>query len=133
MSSGNLQVFAGKIKELIQQKGGITKTPADGSEAIVVKEQKVGMNYTISVAIGMVRAINVRYFEIQGKVFDDTFREFTDSVMRIEPKAIATTKGADYVCAEFPPGIIRAADEATWAGNLKDLQNLITLLENYNP
>ena len=82
-----------KIKTACGSKAVINPNPPNGSEAITIKENKVGAKYSVSVAVGKVFSINTRYFETQGNVYTDTFERWEDSNLRIEPKAISTTKG----------------------------------------
>jgi hypothetical protein len=119
-----------KIKDLMQARGTINVHPENGLEAIVVKEQLMGKSYTATVAVGITGGFGgVRYFEVQGNVWEDSFNRFNDSSYRIEPNAISRTKGASYMCVIMPQGFIRKVDEAKWAGNFNGLDDLITLLE----
>jgi hypothetical protein len=128
--SANLEPWVNKIKKLMEEKGTIVKHPENGVDAIVVREEKMGNSYSVSIGIGVVSSINVRYFEIRGHIFDDTFNSFSDSVLRIEPKAITSSRGRSYLCATID-GIVRVADEAKWADKLVKLSDLEPILANY--
>ena len=117
------------IHALMETKGRVMATPDNNAEVVVIKESRIGTSQSIGVAVGKVSAISNRYFDVRGKVFDDTFNRFSDNSMRIESIKIAT-KGAKFFCAVFPPGLIRAVDEATWTEKFVTLADLITLLEN---
>ena len=118
------------IHALMETKGRVMATPDNNAEVVVIKETRIGTSQSISVAVGKVSAISNRYFDVRGKVFDDTFNRFSDNSMRIESIKIASTKGAKFFCAVFPSGLIRAVDEATWTEKFVTLADLIFLLEN---
>jgi hypothetical protein len=130
-----------QIKILIKEKGTIHQEPKDGVEAIVVREEhfaggkkmsEMSDKYSASIGIGIIQSSisTTRYFDVLGKVYNDTLNSFSDSNLRIEPKVVATTKGVEYVCAVFEPGLIRAVDEAVWHKKFKNLNDLIEILEN---
>ncbi len=121
-----------QIKNLIKEKGTIHQEPNDGVEAIVVREEHFSGKYSASVGIGLINSSvsTTRYFDCRGKVYNDTLNSFSDSNLRIEPKVVATTKGLEYVCAVFEPGLIRAVDEAVWHNKFNSLDDLIEIIEN---
>ena len=126
-----------QIKNLIKEKGTINQEPENGVEAIVVIEEHfsgakgIG-KYSAAIGIGLINSSvsTTRYFDCRGKVYNDTLNSFSDSNLRVEPKAFATTKGLGYVCAVFKPGLIRAVDEALWHNKFNNLNDLIEILEN---
>lgn len=118
-----------QIHTLLEEKGELTPHPDNNAEVVAIKETRIG-SYTVSVAVGKVSAISNRYFDVRGQVFDDSFNRFSDNSLRIEPKQITSTKGVQYFCFVFKPGLVRAMDEATWAEKFTSLEDLITLLEN---
>src|SRR5271157_3167615 len=93
-----------KIKEASKSKAELNANPANGVEAITIKETKLGNKYSVAVAVGKIFSINARYFETQGYLFTDLFERWEDSNLRIEPKTIATTRGNTYSCFVFPDG-----------------------------
>ena len=125
----NIQVAMQKIKELLEEKGKIVKIPENGKEIVLLKEQKIKATYSASVGVGVASSINIRYFDVRGHIYDEDFRKFSDSSMRIEPKSVSTTKGLSYIVAEFPDGLVRAADEAKWGDALNNLEDFIKVLE----
>jgi hypothetical protein len=125
----NIQLAISKIKELIAAKGILNLNPENGAQAVVVREQKLGTTYSAGVAVGRIQAINVRYFDVQGFVYEDTFAKWDESNLRIEPKTINRTKGLSYTAAVFTKDIVRATDEAKWADKFKNLEDFIEVLE----
>ena len=133
-----IEPFVKQIKDLIKKKGEIIQEPKDGVEAIVVREEhfaggkKMSDKYSASIGIGIIQSSisTTRYFDVRGKVYNDTLNAFSDSNLRIEPKVVATTKGVEYVCVVFEPGLIRAVDEAVWQNKFNNLNDLIEVLEN---
>lgn len=133
-----IEPFVKQIKDLIKEKGTINQEPKDGVEAIVIREEHFagGKNmsdkYSVSIGIGIIQSSisTTRYFDVRGKIFNDTLHIFSDSNLRIEPKVVATTKGVEYMCAVFEPGLIRAVDEALWHNKFNTLNDLIEILEN---
>jgi len=132
-----IEPFVKQIKDLIKEKGEIIQEPKDGVEAIVVREEhfaggKKMDKYSASIGIGIIQSSisTTRYFDVRGKVYNDTLHAFSDSNLRIEPKVVATTKGVEYVCSVFKPGLIRAVDEAVWHNKFINLNDLIEVLEN---
>lgn len=121
-----------QIKELIKEKGAINQEPEDGVEAIIVREEHYSGKYSAAIGIGLINSSisTTRYFDVRGKIYNDTLNSFSDSNLRVEPKAFATTKGLEYVCAVFKPGLIRAVDEALWHNKFNNLNDLIEILEN---
>ena len=119
-----------QIRILLEKRGNLTPHPENNAEVIVIKETQIGSSYSSSIAVGKVSVISNRYFDVRGKVFDDTFNRFSDNYLRIEPKKITGTKGMQYVCAVFKPGLMRAVDEASWSEKFVSLTDLIILLEN---
>ena len=121
-----------QIKELIKEKGTINQEPEDGVEAIIVREERFSGKYSASIGIGLINSSisTTRYFDVNGKIYNDTLHTFSDSNLRIEPKVFATTKGLQYLCAVFEPGLIRAVDEALWHHKFSNLNDLIVVLEN---
>ncbi len=118
-----------ELKKLLGIKGTIKSFPQSGEEAICVKEQQIGENYSVVVAVGRVSAISSRYFDVQGQLFSDTFQSFMENSLRIEPKLISMGRGQKYSCAVFVPGLIRKIDEAIWADKFHDLKDLIRILQ----
>lgn len=120
------------IKSLLKKKAKNTPFPQNGAEAIVIQEQNIDSSFTFSVGVGIIKSneSTSRYFDVQGRVFDDTMHKFYPSNLRIEPKQIATTKGLEYSCGVFEPGLIRAVDEADWSQKFATLDHLIEVLEN---
>ena len=118
-----------ELKKLLGTKGIIKSFPQSGEEAICVKEQQIGENYSVLVAVGRVSAISARYFDVQGQLFSDTFQSFMENSLRIEPKLISMGRGQKYSCAVFVPGLIRKIDEAIWADKFHDLKDLIRILQ----
>ncbi|MHA1721016.1 MAG: hypothetical protein ACTSXK_15970, partial [Promethearchaeota archaeon] len=98
-----IEPFIKKIKDLINEKGEINQEPPNGVEAIVVREEHFSGKYSATIGIGLVNSSvsTTRYFDVRGKVYNDTLNKFSDSNLRIEPKVVATTKGLEYVCAVF--------------------------------
>ena len=133
-----IEPFVKQIKDLIKKKGEINQEPKDGVEVIVVREEhfaggkKMSDKYSASIGIGIIQSSisTTRYFDVRGKVYNDTLNAFSDSNLRIEPKVVSTTKGVEYVCAVFEPGLIRAVDEAVWQKKFNNLNDLIEVLEN---
>ncbi|MHA1765908.1 MAG: hypothetical protein DRO88_06925 [Promethearchaeia archaeon] len=127
-----IEPFIKKIKDLINEKGEINQEPPNGVEAIVVREEHFSGKYSATIGIGLVNSSvsTTRYFDVRGKVYNDTLNKFSDSNLRIEPKVVATTKGLEYVCAVFKPGLIRAVDEAVWHNKFNNLNDLIDIIEN---
>lgn len=125
----SFQAIIEKIKELSLKSGTQNQTPANGSEAICIKEQKLGSKYSASVAIGKVVSFNTRYFEVQGFVFEDTFNRWSEGNIRIEPKVFQTTKGLSYNCIIFKEGLIRKFDERRWDNKMNSLQDLVEILQ----
>ena len=121
-----------QIKNLIKEKGTVNQEPEDGVEAIVVREEYFSGKYSAAIGIGLITSSvsTTRYFDVRGKIYNDTLNSFSDSNLRVEPKAFATTKGLEYVCAVFKPGLIRAVDEALWHNKFNSLNDLIEILEN---
>jgi len=121
-----------QIKDLIKEKGEIIQEPEDGVEAIIIREEHFSGRYSAALGIGLITSSvsTTRWFDVRGKVYNDTLHTFSDSNLRIEPKAFATTKGLEYVCAVFKPGLIRAVDEAMWHKKFNNLNDLIEILEN---
>ena len=137
-----IEPFVKQIKDLIKEKGEIIQEPKDGVEAIVVREEifpggkimskDMSDKYSVSIGIGIIQSSisTTRYFDVRGKIYNDTLHAYSDSNLRIEPKVVATTKGVEYVCAVFEPGLIRAVDEAVWHKKFNNLNDLIEVLEN---
>ena len=121
-----------QIKTLIEEKGTINQEPENGVEAIIVREEHFSGKYSVAVGIGLINSSisTTRYFDVRGKIYNDTLNAFSDSNLRIEPKVFATTKGLQYLCAVFEPGLIRAIDEALWHHKFSNLNDLIVILEN---
>ncbi len=119
-----------QIQTLLEKKGELTPHPENNSEVVVIKETLINEKYTVSIAVGKVSAISNRYFDVRGQVFDDSFNRFSENSLRIEPKQISTTKGVQYFCFVFKPGLTRAVDEATWSEKFGSLEDLILILEN---
>ena len=120
-----------KLKNLIREKGTIDPDPANSSEVIVVKESQISNSYTLSVAVGLSSNITGRYFDVRGRVLDDTFNRFNHSTLRIEKKTdITKNKGEAYLCGVFKPGLIRQVDEASWNQKFESLSDLIEVLEH---
>ena len=119
-----------KLKMLAQEKGTVKEIPKNGDEILIVKEERMEdyLNYSIGAGIAIV--INPRYFEVKGKIYSDTLKQFSDNVLRIEPKQIKETKGVSYICSVFKPGLVRAIDEASWQNNFENIGDLILVLEN---
>jgi hypothetical protein len=121
-----------KLKTIAMKKGTQTFLPKNGEEILVIKEEKMKDDYfNYAIAVGNAIVINTRYFEVKGKVYSPTLKQFSDSVLRIEPKQIKQTKGVEYFCSSFKAGLIRAIDEASWVDNLKDVSDLIDVLDNF--
>jgi len=118
-----------KIKELLKIKAINKPNPTNGEEAITIKETRMGKSYNVSIGIGKIVAINPRYFETQGYVWNEQFNHYEDGNIKIEPKTILTMKGVSYITAVFPNGLIRKVDEAKWDNKLKTLEDLIAILE----
>jgi hypothetical protein len=119
-----------RIKSLMEEKGKPIAFPSNDTEAIAIREQEISGMYTASVGVGQVKVneSTSRYFDITGRVFDDTMNKFYDGVLRIEPKVVATTKGLEYICCVFDAGLIRAVDEASWANAFESLEDLEKVL-----
>lgn len=118
-----------KIKELLKIKAANKPNPTNGEEAITIKETRMGKTYNAGIGIGKIVAINPRYFETQGYVWNEQFNHYEDGNLKIEPKAIMTTRGVSYITAVFPGGLIRKVDEAKWDNKLNTLEDLISILE----
>ncbi len=127
-----IEPFVKKIKDLIKEKGKINQEPPNNVEAIVVREEHFSGKYSATIGIGLINSSisTTRWFDVRGKVFNDTLNSFSDSILRVEPKVFATTKGLEYVCAVFEPGLIRAVDEAVWHNKFNTLDDLIEIIEN---
>jgi hypothetical protein len=119
-----------QIQTLLEKKGELTPHPENNAEVVVIKETQINEKYTVSIAVGKVSAISNRYFDVRGQVFDDSFNRFSENSLRIEPKQIMTTKGVQYFCFVFQPGLVRAVDEVTWAEKFVTIEDLINVLEN---
>jgi len=120
---------ANAIKEIIKMKAINKPNPSNGEEAITIKETRMGKTYNATIGIGKIVAINPRYFETQGYVWNEQFNHYEDGNLKIEPKAIATTRGVSYVTGVFPNGLIRKVDEAKWDKKLNNLEDLIEILK----
>ena len=120
-----------KLKNLIREKGTIDPDPRNSSEVIVVKESQISNSYTLSVAVGLSSNITGRYFDVRGRVLDDTFNRFNHSTLRIEKKTdITKNKGEAYLCGVFKSGLFRQVDEASWNQKFESLSDLIEVLEH---
>ncbi|MHA1520460.1 MAG: hypothetical protein ACTSRK_09780 [Promethearchaeota archaeon] len=119
-----------KLKELTLKKGMMKDIPNNGDEIIIIKEERMEDYLNYSIGAGNAIVINPRYFEVKGKIYSDTLKRFSDTVLRIEPKQIKETKGVQYFCSVFEPGLVRAIDEATWQKNFATIDDLISVLEN---
>ena len=121
-----------QLKSIAMRKGTRSTIPNNGDEILVIKEEKMKDDYfNYAIAVGNAIVINTRYFEVKGKVYSPTIHQFSDSTLRIEPKQIKQTKGVEYFCSVFKPGLVRAIDEASWVNNLNDVSDLIKVVENY--
>ena len=127
-----IEPFVKQIKDLIKEKGEINQEPPNGVEVICVREEHFSGKYSATVGIGLINSSvsTTRWFDVRGKIYNDTLNIFSDSNLRIEPKVVATTKGLEYVCAVFKPGLIRAVDEAVWHNKFNTLDDLIKIIEN---
>ncbi len=119
-----------RLKSTALSKGTRVDFPENGDEILVIKEEILNDQHSFAIGVGKAVAFNFRYFDIKGKVFTDSFPIFSDSSLRIEPKLIKKTKGVSYITLKFPKGFIRNVDETSWQDKLKDLSDLIDLLEN---
>jgi len=119
-----------RLKKALEAKAKMVSFPQNGDEAIVIKMQRIDASYSVSVGIGTVVALNARHFDVNGKIYMDTFHKFEDNTLRIEPDAIKQNKGIQYYCAVFKPGMILARDEAIWNNRLNNLNDVVTLVEN---
>ncbi|WP_457558834.1 hypothetical protein [Candidatus Harpocratesius sp.] len=111
-------------------KGKEVQFPENGNEILVIKEEFIKDQYSVSVGVGKAIVINYRYFDVKGKIISDSFPNFSDNVLRIEPKLIKNTKGTKYFAVVFKPGFVLAIDEATWKDKFATLQDLIEVLKN---
>ncbi|MHA1725791.1 MAG: hypothetical protein ACTSXH_13315 [Promethearchaeota archaeon] len=127
-----IEPFVKQIKDLIKEKGEINQEPPNGVEAIIVREEHFSGKYSATIGIGLINSSisTTRWFDVRGKIYNDTLNRFSDTILRVEPKVFATTKGLEYVCAVFEPGLIRAVDEAVWHHKFSNLNDLIVILEN---
>ena len=119
-----------ELKRLAQEKGTVQIYPKNGDEVLVIKEERMEDYLNYSIGAGNAIVINPRYFDVQGKIYSDRLKSFSDNVLRIEPKQIKETKGVDYLCMVFKPGLVRAIDEASWQNNFENLGDLISVVEN---
>ena len=128
-----IEPFVKQIKDLIKEKGEINQEPPNNVEAVVVREEHFSGKYSATIGVGLINSSisTTRWFDVRGKIYNDTLNSFSDSNLRVEPKAFATTKGLTYICSVFKPGLIRAVDEALWHNKFKNLNDFIEILENF--
>ena len=101
----HIQKTLRQLKLLLEKKGTKNQHPRDNAEAIILQEQNIDSSFTYSVGVGVVKSneSTSRYFDLTGRVYDDTMQKFYESNLRIEPKLITTTKGLNYTCVVFFP------------------------------
>ncbi len=117
------------LKKVLEVVGTLEANPEHGTTAVAIRESEIGSSYSARVGVGKVSAISQRYFEIRGKVFDDTYHKFTDSILKIEPKELASSRGEKYTCALVDEKIIRKMTEASWDDSFNGIDDLKEILQ----
>lgn len=127
----NYQPILEKVKAAALSKGDRIEFPDNGDEVLVIKEERVKDQHSFTLGVGKALSFNFRYFDVKGKVLSDSFPSFSDSSVRIEPKIIQKTKGAEYITVKFPEGFIRSVDEASWQDKFSNLNDLLEFFNNF--
>ncbi|HMF32694.1 MAG TPA: hypothetical protein VKK79_14820 [Candidatus Lokiarchaeia archaeon] len=120
-----------RLKELLNEKGEVVTEPKNGSAAVIVKDQKVarGSN-NVEIAVGKVMSYP-KYFDVVGyekKAEQFPFSE--GSVRTLVGDLRAPKEGVEIIVATFPITFMRTVDEHRWEDKLRDLPDLIDLLES---
>ena len=116
-----------KLKEIMRQKLDIVEKPVNGNEVIIVLEEQIEKSYTAEVGFGKCWMFSPNY-DIVGKIFTENTPEFTEGTIKIHTKEKHKTQKRIIGVGE--PGLIRKIDEATWDGKFKNIEDLISILEN---
>jgi len=106
----------------------MTEYPDQGNSVVVVKESDIRGSYSVSIGVGEITRMTAKYFEINGKVFNDRFNQFTDSMIKIEPHEIKKNRAESYTCAVYSDNLMREVTMAGWDDNFKTIDDLIKIL-----
>lgn len=125
-----------KIKELVNQKFQSVNDISNGDFAIILKEELVDVetqkrNYEIG--MGKVMKFPAKV-SVNGRTFrTDELDEIKEGSVLIPIKEL--TKKSDprfaYLLVKVSKQFYRAVDEASWAGKFKTLDDIITVIENF--
>ena len=125
-----------KIKELIKDKFETILEPERNDVVICIKEELVDMetskkNYELS--IGKVMKFTNKV-SINGKIYrSDEFLEIKDGGVNLSlPDLRKPDDRTTITVVRVPKTFYRAIDEATWAGNLKKLDDLVKVIEDFS-
>ena len=123
-----------RLKDLLREKGEIVTEPKNGVAAVIVKDQKVargGMSsYNCEIAVGKVMAYP-KYFDVVGYEKKAEQFPFSEGSVRTQVGDMRAPKeGVEIIVATFPITFIRTVDEHRWENKMRDLPDLIELLES---
>ncbi|MFX0100067.1 MAG: hypothetical protein ACFFCS_10845 [Candidatus Hodarchaeota archaeon] len=125
-----------KIKELIKEKFETIIEPERNDIVICIREELVDMetskkNYELSV--GKVMKFTNK-ISINGKVYrSDEFLEIKEGGVNLSlPDLRKPDDRTTITLVKVPKTFYRAIDEATWAGNLKKISDLVKVIEDFN-
>nr|MDO8087417.1 hypothetical protein [Candidatus Sigynarchaeum springense] len=128
---------AERIKKLISEKFEVVSDVDNAEYAIIVKDELVDQetqkrNYEIG--IGKVMRFPTKV-SVNGKTYrTDELDEVKEGAVLLPVKEI--TKKNDprfsWLLVRVPKQFNRAIDEAAWAGKLKDLDDIINVIEAFN-
>ena len=110
-----------KLKETMKETGNVTEFPDQGNSVVVVKESDIRGSYSVSIGVGEIARMTGKYFEINGKVFNDRFHQFTDSMLKIEPYVIKKNRAENYLCAVYSDDLLLEVIIDVWDDKFKNV------------